>query len=99
MHGFADASERAYGASIYLRKKSADEWLTTLVIAKTKVAPLKKISLPRLELCATTFVTRLIVHVQNVLGLSGKPTHLWSDSTVTLEWIRGPVTLENVRGQ
>ncbi|XP_011687417.1 PREDICTED: uncharacterized protein LOC105449732 [Wasmannia auropunctata] len=92
LHGFADASESAYAAVVYLRTKGNPddpEWTTTLVTAKTKVAPLKQISLPRLELSAATLLVRVIHHVQATLDLTQRPTHLWSDSTVTLGWIRG----------
>ncbi|XP_011858553.1 PREDICTED: uncharacterized protein LOC105556088 [Vollenhovia emeryi] len=90
IHGFADASERAYAAAIYLRvRRGGGDWTANLVLAKTKVAPLKQISLPRLELCAATLLTRLAIHVRRVLQLEALPTHLWSDSTVTLGWIRG----------
>ncbi|XP_076660069.1 uncharacterized protein LOC143363357 [Halictus rubicundus] len=45
LHGFADASERAYAAVIYLRTKSEDgHWEVALVTAKSKVAPLKQVS-------------------------------------------------------
>ncbi|XP_011706173.1 PREDICTED: uncharacterized protein LOC105461373 [Wasmannia auropunctata] len=89
LHRFADASERAYGAAIYLRRRGSDGWRCSLMTAKTRVAPLKQISLPRLELCAASLLVRLVIHVREVLTLSGKPIYLWSDSTVTLGWIRG----------
>ena len=52
LHGFCDASEYAYAAVVYL-------WMTdlhgnvevTLVTSKTKVAPMKRLTIPRLELC------------------------------------------------
>lgn len=90
LHGFADASERAYAAVIYLRAhKENGEIETTIVTAKTKVAPIKQVTLPRLELCAAVLLTRLAVHVRRVLAIPEVPVHLWSDSTVALGWIRG----------
>lgn len=88
-HGFADASERAYGAVIYLRTRDTEEqWTTSLVTAKSKVAPLQQVSLPRLELCAAHLLARLMQHTVATLNMSGTTIHLWSDSTVALGWIK-----------
>jgi hypothetical protein len=52
LHGFCDASEIGFAAAVYLRVTTADnEVSVNLVMAKTKVAPLKRRSLPQLELC------------------------------------------------
>ncbi|XP_039303533.1 uncharacterized protein LOC120357410 [Solenopsis invicta] len=92
LHGFADASERAYAAVIYLRTSSGASWRTCLVAARTKVAPIKPVTLPRLELCTATLLARLASHVRATLGLDRTAMHLWSDSTVALGWIRGHPT-------
>lgn len=52
LHGFADASTLAYGAVLYVRVETSDRIECTLVAAKSRVAPLKTITIPRLELCA-----------------------------------------------
>jgi len=58
IHGFVDTSEKAYEAAVYLRKRENSEWHTGLIMAKIKVAPLKQMSLSRLELCAASLLTR-----------------------------------------
>lgn len=61
IHGFADASIKAYGASLYLRCTdiSGGHTVRLILCAKSKVAPLKTISLPRLELCAAVILARM----------------------------------------
>ncbi|XP_029156972.1 uncharacterized protein LOC114929574 [Nylanderia fulva] len=89
VHGFADASVRAYAAVVYLKTEKNGEYGVTLIAAKTKVAPLKQISLPRLELSAATLLVRLVQQTLPLIGAEKAPLHLWSDSTVVLGWIRG----------
>ncbi|XP_029157331.1 uncharacterized protein LOC114929816 [Nylanderia fulva] len=89
LHGFADASERGYAAAVYLRIAGKNETSVTLLMAKSKVAPVRQVTLPRLELCAAALLTTLTQHVQRTLNLGDAPTHLWTDSKVTLQWIQG----------
>ncbi|XP_029175788.1 uncharacterized protein LOC114944167 [Nylanderia fulva] len=89
VHGFADASERAYAAVVYLRTRGVEgERRVFLLQAKTKVAPAQPVSLPRLELCAAALLAKLTAHVVKVMDIASAPLHLWSDSTVTLAWIQ-----------
>jgi len=50
LHDFADTSLRAYGACVYIRRKTAEGYKVSLLTLKSKVAPLKTKTLPRLEL-------------------------------------------------
>lgn len=70
IHGFSDASEVAYGASIYIRSTdSHGNHHTNLLCSKSRIAPLKIISLPKLELCGAVLLTKLIDKVKNAIKL------------------------------
>ncbi|GFU00880.1 integrase catalytic domain-containing protein [Trichonephila clavipes] len=61
LHAFSDASEKAYGSSIYLKSISAlGEVKVCLVTSKSQVSPLKQISIPRLELCGAVLAAKLM---------------------------------------
>ncbi|XP_071056302.1 uncharacterized protein [Onthophagus taurus] len=87
LHGFADASTSAYGAVVYLRVFDNEEVRVSVVFSKSKVAPLKVVTIPRLELCACVLLVRLARRVRSALDVPDIPIHLWTDSTVALAWI------------
>lgn len=89
LHGFADASTRAYGACVYVRSRSNNgDVNVALLCAKSKVAPLKLTTVPRLELCATLLLSRLIIKIIQSMDLKFTRITLWSDSKVTLAWLK-----------
>ena len=100
LHAFVDASKSAYGACIYLRGcKQESNATVSLVIAKNRIAPVKEVSLPRLELMAVVIGVRLVKYVQAELKSPIKKTILWSDAKCVLHWIKNdkpkPVFVEN----
>lgn len=71
LHGFADASTLAYAAAVYIRVKSSDGRVNVVLLAgKSKVAPIKPLTVPRLELCAAVLLSRLVVFICTTLELS-----------------------------
>lgn len=81
LHVFSDASIKAYGACAYL--VSGDQ--SILCMAKNRVAPLKQLSIPKLELCAALMGAKLCKHIRSTLDC--KNVYLWSDSQIVLSWI------------
>ncbi|XP_018368323.1 PREDICTED: uncharacterized protein LOC108764535, partial [Trachymyrmex cornetzi] len=70
IHGFADASESAYGACIYLRSFNANGTPEVhLVCSKSRVAPIKTLSMPRLELCGAQLLVQLAEKVKKSLEI------------------------------
>ncbi|GFW20917.1 uncharacterized protein TNCV_1714241 [Trichonephila clavipes] len=63
LHGFADASSLAYAAAIYCRQKHNGKIKVQLLVSKTKIAPLKQVSIPRLELCGAHLLSKLFKSV------------------------------------
>ncbi|XP_075151482.1 uncharacterized protein LOC142225579 [Haematobia irritans] len=89
-HGFSDASEKAYAAALYIRIKNRNSISTHLVASKTKVAPIKTLSIPRLELCGATLLAEMIDHIIPQLNLNEFSVDCWTDSTIVLSWLSKP---------
>ncbi|UYV70249.1 hypothetical protein LAZ67_7002279, partial [Cordylochernes scorpioides] len=89
LHGFCDASSVAYSAVCYLRTVSLDGQVhISMLAAKTRVAPCKSLTLPRLELCAALLLSQLYRSVVDSLKIDIGRAYLWSDSQISLSWIK-----------
>ncbi|CAB3990844.1 Hypothetical predicted protein, partial [Paramuricea clavata] len=90
IHTFSDASEKAYSAVVYIRHEYKDGDVSVrLVAAKTRLAPLKTISIPRLELMGAVIGLRLSKQVCTALELPVQDVTFWIDSTTVGFWICG----------
>ena len=88
LHGFCDASTHAYSAVVYVRATYIGQPTTcALVTAKTRVAPLKSLSIPRLELCGAALLVKLLTSVRRALSVPLDQVYAWSDSTIVLSWL------------
>ena len=90
LHGFSDSSERAYCAVIYAQVKNNDSYVSNIIASKTKVTPLKRLSIPRLELLACLLLVNLMETVcsalKEVFVIAEK--YFWTDSEISLAWIK-----------
>ncbi|MCP4253045.1 MAG: hypothetical protein GY775_06490, partial [Candidatus Scalindua sp.] len=85
LHAFSDASNSAYGTAVYF----CCEGMSRLVMAKAKVAPIKPVTIPKLELTALLLAARLTTFItdayQGILEIA--KVHLWCDSQIALCWL------------
>ncbi|GFX40482.1 integrase catalytic domain-containing protein [Trichonephila clavipes] len=89
LHCFSDSSKKAYGTVIYFPVITTDGTITTsFVTSKSRVAPLKTLSLPRLELMGALLSARLCCKVSKTLKLE-KSCFFHTDSSIVYHWIQG----------
>ncbi|XP_072943263.1 uncharacterized protein [Epargyreus clarus] len=86
-----DASERAYGACLYVRSvDSSGSIQVHLLTSKSKIVPIKPTTTPRLELCGALLAARLCNKVLNSLTIPIITCKFWCDSTIVLGWLSTP---------
>ena len=87
---FSDASTEAFGACSYVRWKLADgRFGLKFVAAKSRVAPLKQLTIPRLELQGAVLAARLSKSIVEETRFKFERTIFFLDSQIVLAWIRG----------
>ncbi|CAL1299199.1 unnamed protein product [Larinioides sclopetarius] len=91
IHTFSDSSIKAYRAVTYIRLKTPHKISVYPVASKSRVAPLKQLTLPCLELMGALLAARLAKEVSRVLDKKIPATScFWTDSMIVLSWIQGP---------
>ena len=85
LHAFADAAQRAYGGVMYIVNQKGVQLYT----AKGRVAPIRQLTIPKLEILASTITSRYIKFICEALPESYSFTsiHLWLDSQCCLNWL------------
>ncbi|XP_064488324.1 uncharacterized protein LOC135400416 [Ornithodoros turicata] len=97
LHVLCDESPMAYGVAVYVRcVMSENSFASQLLMSKGRIAPLRPVSIPRLELLACLLAARLCHYVRQLPELSQAVVHLWTDSAVALHWICGDAVRQEV---
>ncbi|XP_036144934.1 uncharacterized protein LOC118646349 [Monomorium pharaonis] len=88
LHGFCDASCVGYGACIYVRSfDKNNKSVCKILCSKSRVAPLKAVTIPRLELCGALLLARLYREIRDTLNVIPSKVVFWCDSTIVLHWL------------
>ena len=94
LHVFGDSSKEVFGVVAFLRarqkQKSHGSTQLAFVIGKGRVAPMKSLTIPKLELQAAQLASRLKRHVEAALTLAIEKVYMWSDSSTVLQWLHWP---------
>ena len=87
LHGFCDSSLRAYGSLVYLRVLSLNGCFVSLLSGKTKAAPMKGFSIPRLEcVLSTKLINSVKAAIHPVWGVQN--AYYWTNSEISLHRIQ-----------
>lgn len=93
LHHFADASENGYGTVTYLLlTNDHDQKRCTFMLGKSRVAPLKQVTIPRMELTAATIAVKMDRMLRQELQINLEDSNFWTDSTTVLRYIENDST-------
>ena len=105
LHMFGDSSQEIFCAVGFLRARIIDTHETKLafILGKARVAAMKAISIPNLELQASLLATRLKIDIMKALSITTNDVFMWTDSTTVLQWLHStakqPVFVANRVGE
>lgn len=89
LHIFTDASEKAMGAAAYFRiTRSDNTTAVALITARSKIAPVKRATIPRLELMAALIGAELSQFIRTAFRMPNIEATFWTDSTIVVHWLR-----------
>ncbi len=91
LHLFTDASEKACAAAVFVRSISGEQVCSYLLVTKTRVAPVKTVSFPRLELCGAHLGIKLLsAELKALQSTKWNAIEVpgWTESTIVLQWLR-----------
>lgn len=89
LHIFCDASEKAYGFCAYLRTWQGKQISVSLIHSRARIAPVKKVTLPRLELLAALLGAKIVNFLRESLELPPDVQYkCYTDSQIVLCWIQ-----------
>lgn len=84
------ALEKEYGACVYLRvPDTSNSCKVSFVLSKGRGAPIKKVTVSRLELMGVLLCARMSVFVKSALHLTDVQMYCWTDYRVVLSWVKG----------
>ncbi|GFV04609.1 integrase catalytic domain-containing protein [Trichonephila clavipes] len=88
----SDSSDKAYVAALYLRCINTSGQISVrLLRSKSKIAPLKSITIPQLELCDAVLLSKLLKRTLKAFKVNISQIYLWTDSSIVLAWIKKPL--------
>ena len=89
LQGFSDATKTSYAAVVYLRLVlRSGQIIMTLLASRIRVAPIKTISIPRLELCGVLLLSQLMSIIKINAAFGNIESSFWTDSTIVLAWLK-----------